>query len=52
MLFLCFSYYNAISLIDLFCYSNMYVYITKISHLDRTMSRYEEVTDAISVQVC
>jgi hypothetical protein len=46
--FFCFSYCNAISLIDLFRYSNMYVCTTKISQLARTMSRYEEVVDAIS----
>lgn len=45
---LCFSYCNAVSLVDLFRYSNMYVCTTKITHLARTLSRYEEVVNAIS----
>lgn len=47
-LFFFFSYCNAVSLVDLFRYSNMYVCTTKIGQLARNKSRYEEVIEAIS----
>lgn len=47
-LFVFFSYYNAVTLVDLFRYSNMYVCTTKIGELARNKSRYKEAIDAIS----
>jgi len=43
-----FSYCNAVSLVDLFRYSNMYVCTTKIGQLARNKSRYDEAISAIS----
>ncbi|XP_060866395.1 GATOR1 complex protein NPRL2 [Metopolophium dirhodum] len=41
-------YCNAVSLVDLFRYSNMYVCTTKIGQLARNKSRYDEAISAIS----
>ncbi|XP_050543707.1 GATOR complex protein NPRL2 [Daktulosphaira vitifoliae] len=41
-------YCNAVSLVDLFRYSNMYVSTTKIGILARDKSRYDEAIDVIS----
>lgn len=43
-----YSYCNAVSLVDLFRYSNMYVCTTKIGQLARNKSRYDEAINAIS----
>lgn len=48
ILFLIFSYCNAVSLVDLFRYSNMYICTTKIGQLARDKSRCEEAINAIS----
>lgn len=48
LIVLFFSYCNAVSLVDLFRFSNMYVCTTKIRELARNKSRYEEAINIIS----
>lgn len=43
-----FRYYNVVSLVDLFRYSNMYVCTTKIGELARNKNKHDEAVNTIS----